>query len=761
MKLFKYSLLLLSLFLAGSVFGAYPTTPDPSSVTETSIEFIVIPSEDNISDIGFLIGTDPNDLYSLDTCGNLIPHSTDFLTSGNQYRHSINNLKPSTKYYYNLCYYTDNDTESSYLVDKEKSFTTLSNSGDKVETIDARNITESSAEIGLKVLGGTTVISGFRYSEIQNKLNTLSCIYENSGSHVVNSYKRKMLSGLVEDTSYYFQSCVKDTSGNEKLGRVKSFKTSNVTSNDLIEKCNIDYVEFSPKNNTNILQGPEYDNFVNAQGRSVDLIIHPKNASDCKNIKIKDIFIEEINNKKSYHVISSGKNRFFSENGTFTLPLVAGDQYCGSDGICNYGVGIWYGGFQNGGKFSSKEFYSYGPLRDRNNAYQNQVPSTNDKNKGLLEYEKRSGTKAWKIRTTSDPAHIPGRIPTYNYESPCYKKTLNYGAGGYDDNCYEFLAPLPGLGVAQKDASGNKTGRYSIEDLGSFQLGEYINTVFEVALGILMVLAVIMIIIAGVEYMTVESIYGKSDAKKRITGAITGLILALGIFVILKTINPELLKINFGENINEVSIETVESFGRTDEGVGGYSEAPGFTAGELSPGIKKIKSKIESGIKIKKIYVEGTTTRQKSGRAYIELTDGTTSESFPVGFGVSGINPNNTKGSNQTPVGEWSLGSSDYRISTNSTNSVWSNSKVEGNYSGYGPAFIWIDEPENRALAIHGKSNNSSDKLGERIDNYIGYTLGCVRIRNEDLELIKNSFNGGVSRINISIGSKIPEPEGN
>jgi hypothetical protein len=140
--------------------------------------------------------------------------------------------------------------------------------------------------------------------------------------------------------------------------------------------------------------------------------------------------------------------------------------------------------------------------------------------------------------------------PSYDEDSPCYISEEK----GYNDNCYEFLAPLPGLGVAQKDASGNETGRYSIKDLGSFQLGEYINTVFEVALGILMVLAVIMIIISGVEYMTVESIYGKSDAKKRITGAITGLILALGIFVILKTINPELLKINFGENINEVTI---------------------------------------------------------------------------------------------------------------------------------------------------------------------------------------------------------------
>lgn len=142
--------------------------------------------------------------------------------------------------------------------------------------------------------------------------------------------------------------------------------------------------------------------------------------------------------------------------------------------------------------------------------------------------------------------------PVYDQDSPCYDQNLNSGDGGYNPNCYEFLAPIPGLG----EEFGN-SGRYAIQDLSSFTLGEYINTMFQIALGILMVLAVIMIVIAGVEYMTSEAIYSKGAAKKRIVGAITGLVLALSIFLILNTINPELLKINFGENIDSVTI-TVE-----------------------------------------------------------------------------------------------------------------------------------------------------------------------------------------------------------
>jgi type 1 fimbria pilin len=163
----------------------------------------------------------------------------------------------------------------------------------------------------------------------------------------------------------------------------------------------------------------------------------------------------------------------------------------------------------------------------------------------------------------NNPQNYGTTKPTYDPDSPCLKKKNN-PQEGYSDNCYEFLAPIPGFesNIIDKDGkiiSSNvtttKDGRVAITNLSGFELGDYIQSIFNIALGLLMVLSVVMIVFAGVEYMTVESIYGKSNAKGRITGAVTGLILALGIFLILETINPQLLEINFGKGIDSVSID--------------------------------------------------------------------------------------------------------------------------------------------------------------------------------------------------------------
>jgi hypothetical protein len=137
--------------------------------------------------------------------------------------------------------------------------------------------------------------------------------------------------------------------------------------------------------------------------------------------------------------------------------------------------------------------------------------------------------------------------------SPCTDTENNE----YLEDCYELLAPLPGFSSNLTDGTNNvitKGDRIAIADVKGLQFGDMVNSLFQISLGILMVLAVVMIVIAGVQYMTTESIYGKGDAKGRITNAITGLILALGIFVILNTINPKLLEVNFG--VDDVRVKT-------------------------------------------------------------------------------------------------------------------------------------------------------------------------------------------------------------
>ncbi|MBK5215233.1 MAG: hypothetical protein JJE53_00265 [Candidatus Pacebacteria bacterium] len=104
-----------------------------------------------------------------------------------------------------------------------------------------------------------------------------------------------------------------------------------------------------------------------------------------------------------------------------------------------------------------------------------------------------------------------------------------------DSKVYTLLAPIGEFKTAPED------------------IGSYFNTIFNIALGLCAVLAVIMIVIGGVQYMGDESIFGKTEAKDRITKAIFGLLIALGSYALLNTINPDLLG-GRGVTIKAVSV---------------------------------------------------------------------------------------------------------------------------------------------------------------------------------------------------------------
>ncbi|MCC6323388.1 hypothetical protein IT400_01200, partial [Candidatus Nomurabacteria bacterium] len=76
---------------------------------------------------------------------------------------------------------------------------------------------------------------------------------------------------------------------------------------------------------------------------------------------------------------------------------------------------------------------------------------------------------------------------------------------------------------------------------GTTKVGDYLNTILLIAIGLCGALAVIMIVIYGVQYMGDESVFGKTEAKSHIMAAIMGLLLALGAYTILNTINPNLV----------------------------------------------------------------------------------------------------------------------------------------------------------------------------------------------------------------------------
>ena len=102
---------------------------------------------------------------------------------------------------------------------------------------------------------------------------------------------------------------------------------------------------------------------------------------------------------------------------------------------------------------------------------------------------------------------------------------------------YVPLAPLPGTYCPPGTTDPTCANTTS----GGTTLGRYLPGLFKLGIGIAGVLAVIMIMIGGVEYMMSESITSKGAGKDKMRDAIIGLLLAMGAWIILNTINPNLV----------------------------------------------------------------------------------------------------------------------------------------------------------------------------------------------------------------------------
>jgi len=102
---------------------------------------------------------------------------------------------------------------------------------------------------------------------------------------------------------------------------------------------------------------------------------------------------------------------------------------------------------------------------------------------------------------------------------------------------YVPLAPIPG--TTATNGSGTN-------------LSTYLTGMFKVGIAVAGVLTFLMIVWGGFTYLSTDAIMGKEEGKERIQRALGGLVLALGAYIILNTINPQLvnLNLNFGPVAN-------------------------------------------------------------------------------------------------------------------------------------------------------------------------------------------------------------------
>jgi len=128
-------------------------------------------------------------------------------------------------------------------------------------------------------------------------------------------------------------------------------------------------------------------------------------------------------------------------------------------------------------------------------------------------------------------------------QAPCVSSTSTY--------C--LLAPLPGLGNSVNTTTG---------------IGTYLNTMIKILIGLMSVLAVIMLVVGGIQYMLSNMAGEKASAKDRMTNAIFGLILALSSYLILNTINPNLVNLKIGIQNVTVNLFNNNASGQDGLGVG-------------------------------------------------------------------------------------------------------------------------------------------------------------------------------------------------
>ncbi len=95
---------------------------------------------------------------------------------------------------------------------------------------------------------------------------------------------------------------------------------------------------------------------------------------------------------------------------------------------------------------------------------------------------------------------------------------------------YVFLQKLPGVDYLKVEG-------------GSQGFIGYLSGMFKLAIYICALLAVLMIVIGGLEYVMTEKVASKEDAKSRIENAIIGLLIALFAWILLYTINPDLVSL--------------------------------------------------------------------------------------------------------------------------------------------------------------------------------------------------------------------------
>lgn len=179
-------------------------------------------------------------------------------------------------------------------------------------------------------------------------------------------------------------------------------------------------------------------------------------------------------------------------------------------------------------------------------------------------------------------------------ETPVYKKT------------YRLLAPIGDLTCIENGEGESNPGCVT------GNVGTYLNIIFRIAIGLAAALAVVMIVVYSIAYMGNESVFGKNEAKSNILSSIGGLLIALGAYALLASINPDLVGTS-GATVDQVVLEIG---GDVDAPIGGTLTLP---AGIICSGGKSNIPAIAKSFNQKMTYSQSIPKGQAGPNGTIKL----------------------------------------------------------------------------------------------------------------------------------------------
>lgn len=285
---------------------------------------------------------------------------------------------------------------------------------------------------------------------------------------------------------------------------------------------------------------------------------------------------------------------------------------------------------------------------------------------------------------------------------------------------YIPLAPLPFEGL-----SGGATP----------SLGEYLASIFRMAIVVIVILAVIMIVFHGIAYATTGAINKKDDHREGVKNAILGLVLALGSWLLLNTISPRLAsQLSIGIPMVELTADQqlyAEYEQQTPESGESFVLNGTFQNPQTSSGLSSFLDTISEQNPIASIVVNTsvpnmTITSSVNSSVVIPVTGLGANGVSQIGQGVSG--------DRKTPKGQWQT--------TNRTKVAQNMSDAQVSQGGFsmGPAFIGTNittsDGKIRGIWIHGNRNNNP-----------GPTMGCIRLKNDDVLALARKVNPGISLV--------------